>query len=1014
MRVTSVKATILVALILSPALWPADSPLVFSRTLGGSTGPSIINTIATDPAGNIIAAGTTSAFDFPVTNGSSNSGTQIAESFDSGNTWKPLGNLPSGSAYLLALDASTPPLLFAGGTGGLFRSGDGGKSWSATSAFVSLNCTAVSPFCGVIALAADPVYPRILYAGGAFGIFKTMDGGASWQPLLTGSLLPAGSAVYYISIDPFQPAVIYAGAGSGPGSMDFRSFDGGKSWSQYSVPNNNPGYYSGSSVSFDPFTAGRIYHAGPQGMYVSADGGQTWTQPASLTIPLESAAASRAVAGAVYAFNWNGKFYGSTDYGATWNLISSRGYTSSQITLDPFQPLDIFAGNVSTDGGMTWAPQPLGRPANQILFDPHTPGHLWAATNPTSDAFVAKLDPTGKQILLATYFGGSGNETVSHVALDAVGNIYIMGITSAVSFPATPGAALSTWSAANGAPTYVAKFDPNGDLVYATFVNHPGIGFAVSSDGSAVITGFQCSVQKLSPDGSRFLFSETVGDGTALCGAAVAADGTTVVGGRQVSKALPVTPNALQAVPIGSQDAVLARLGASGNVLYATYLGGPAPAGPYFDGIGTSQISAITLDAHGNIVLAGSTGASFPVTPGAYQTTLDAHCPYPSSEVATGFIGTIITRRMDDVFVTTLDPSGTTILSSTLFGGACYDQVDSIDVDANGNVWLAGLTDSNPFPQVAPFATGPANIDYRGYVAEFDASLATLLLSSYISAGGSPVVAVDRAGGAWVAGTTVPPPPVFTYPSPPAQVMSGAGLLAHIGPAPPNPLVITGAGNSYSGRDGPIAPGELATITLAGFQPDQIADLGYAVPLPTALAGAQVLFDGEPAVLAGVYPGRIYCVTPYDLAGRTSTKIEVTFDGQVSTSLTADVLPVDLGLLSADGSGQGQAYARNADGTLNSSDNPAKSGSLVTFYATGLGTPGSSCPYGQPASGNFTPQQPVGSNFSGMTQVSSLAGFVCGIYSVQTPAPTVQSAVPNLFFFAPGSSNQMLTIAVAP
>ena len=130
--------------------------------------------------------------------------------------------------------------------------------------------------------------------------------------------------------------------------------------------------------------------------------------------------------------------------------------------------------------------------------------------------------------------------------------------------------------------------------------------------------------------------------------------------------------------------------------------------------------------------------------------------------------------------------------------------------------------------------------------------------------------------------------------------------------------------------------------------------------------------------------------------------------------LTADVQPVDLGVLSADGSGQGQAYARNDDGTLNSPDNPAKAGSLVTYYATGLGTPGSSCPYGQLASGNFTAPQPIGSNFGGVTQVSSLAGFVCGIYSVQARAPAVQSAVPNLFLFSPVSSNQMLTFAVAP
>jgi hypothetical protein len=79
----------LVALLLSGALSAADSALTFSRTLGGKSGSTVINVIATDPSGNIVVAGTTSAFDFPVTSGSSNSGTQIAESLDSGNTWNP-------------------------------------------------------------------------------------------------------------------------------------------------------------------------------------------------------------------------------------------------------------------------------------------------------------------------------------------------------------------------------------------------------------------------------------------------------------------------------------------------------------------------------------------------------------------------------------------------------------------------------------------------------------------------------------------------------------------------------------------------------------------------------------------------------------------------------------------------------------------------------------------------------------------------------------------------------------
>jgi hypothetical protein len=53
---------------------------------------------------------------------------------------------------------------------------------------------------------------------------------------------------------------------------------------------------------------------------------------------------------------------------------------------------------------------------------------------------------TSKRILFATYFGGSGDDTVSKMALDGAGNIYITGITSGGSFPATPGAALTSWS----------------------------------------------------------------------------------------------------------------------------------------------------------------------------------------------------------------------------------------------------------------------------------------------------------------------------------------------------------------------------------------------------------------------------------------------------------------------------------------------------------------------------------------------------------------------------------------
>lgn len=159
----ALRGVVLALMVLARSATAGDSTRIFSRTLGGSTGTTTINAIATDSSGNVIVAGTTAAFDFPVTNGSVNSGTAIAESFDSGKTWKPLGNLPGNTTYVLARDASTPPLLFAGGDGGVFRSSDGGKTWALVAGPAQLNCG--SPFCSLNAVTTDPGRPGTVYGG---------------------------------------------------------------------------------------------------------------------------------------------------------------------------------------------------------------------------------------------------------------------------------------------------------------------------------------------------------------------------------------------------------------------------------------------------------------------------------------------------------------------------------------------------------------------------------------------------------------------------------------------------------------------------------------------------------------------------------------------------------------------------------------------------------------------------------------------------------------------------------
>jgi hypothetical protein len=177
----------------------------------------------------------------------------------------------------------------------------------------------------------------------------------------------------------------------------------------------------------------------------------------------------------------------------------------------------------------------------QMLFDPHVAGHIWAATNPTSDGFVAKLDPSGNQILFATYFGGKWDDHVSKMGLHAAGNIYVLGITGSSDFQITPGAAEPTWRHPNITPGFVARFDPNGHLVYSTYVDSSGEAFAVSRDGSAVVGGYPFRIEKLAPDGSAFGFAAVLGAGdTTVCQAlAVNQDGTILVAGRDSSAKFP-------------------------------------------------------------------------------------------------------------------------------------------------------------------------------------------------------------------------------------------------------------------------------------------------------------------------------------------------------------------------------------------------------------------------------------------------------------------------------------------
>jgi len=119
----------------------------------------------------------------------------------------------------------------------------------------------------------------------------------------------------------------------------------------------------------------------------------------------------------------------------------------------------------------------------------------------------------------------------------------------------------------------------------------------------------------------------------------------------------------------------------------------------------------------------------------------------------------------------------------------------------------------------------------------------------------------------------------------------------------------------------------------------------------------------------------------------------VNINGALSNVLMVGVVPSALGLLSLDGSGKGQANARNADGTLNSADNPAPQGSTVTVFLTGAGVtnPLESDGVAAPNSNIVPVVVPValiaGSAFA-QGSVHALSGFVPGLFAFDFQVPT--------------------------
>jgi hypothetical protein len=326
-----------------------------------------------------------------------------------------------------------------------------------------------------------------------------------------------------------------------------------------------------------------------------------------------------------------------------------------------------------------------------------------------TDAFIAKLNPSGSALVYATYLGGSaaaggtGTDVGMGISIDSAGNAYIVGETGSANFPTAGSPLQGTKGGVKDA--FIAKLNPSGSaLVFSTFLggngNDTGYSIDLDTSNNVYVTGQTAStsfptaspfqaiyggstdafVAKLNPSGSTLIYSTYLG-GT---GSDISRDITigssdnAYISGYTNSTNFP-TSSPFQTSNGGGYDAFAIKLNVAGSALnYSTYLGGSA----------SDFSTAVVVDPNGNAYISGSTdSANFPISSSPFQTT------YGGST---------------DVFITKLNAAGSASIYSTYLGGSGTDTGSGIGWGLNGNVYITGQTSSTNFPISSPFQTSNA------------------------------------------------------------------------------------------------------------------------------------------------------------------------------------------------------------------------------------------------------------------------------------------------------------------
>lgn len=619
-------------------------------------------------------------------------------------------------------------------------------------------------------------------------------------------------------------------------------------------------------------------------------------------------------------------------------------------------------------------------------------------------------------------------------AVDAAGNIVIVGTTTSSSLPVSA----QSFQAAHapGFPgnkdIFIAKFGAIGrQLLWSTFLGGDSddtpSAIALDPSGNILLSGTTNS-SNFPTNYSLTCASQTVPTFSRSCkvNSFAAQPGNVqyqflakiTQDGKQLQFSVGFSFSQLGAIAadflgssflsaIDSTGLSIFHFTASGNTLsYAVSLGAP------HDTVANSML----VDPSGDCYIVGSTDDnSIPTTNNAMQ-------PQYSNTGLSSSTG------LHNGYIVELDSVGSRILYGTYFGQKYFDTTFTTAALSLNSVYISGGTNSNTLPAtigayvttapnsypggtfgfVTKITPGSTTVDTLSYLGTAGKKLAVsnwleILTSDGLIQLSTPSLSLLAAqplkgytdlalisSSVWVAGNCSAGACPSGLPSGDAYQAQGASTqsIFILQEMDVNTAVISVV-NAASLQPSPLAPGQLATLfgTILGPTAGVSGQVTGGF-FGGSIGGTQVTFNGISAPIFFAQANQLNVSVPCALRGLSSAQVVVSYNGASSSPISVPLTISAPAIFTVNGSGLGQGAVFNQDLSLNSPSNPAARGSAIMLFATGLPSP--ICSDGQilPAANDIAAVGGINNEGAPLLYAGQAPGSVSGLQQVNLTVPT--------------------------